>query len=364
MFSVVLRKARTLADTVHDFYSEPLASFRGLKQGLAERPSPIVPEVLDRVLAAYRAAKRDQQSAAGEYQPSGEWAALIETKSKLFQDRDSTARVLQSFFRNEHAFFGLNDYALASRLKPRRKWLTRILFVNAMLRDYRVWSQLTDEQLAVIDAPSVGNPFGYCIDGILVTPAVFRHHSMARKAVGLANGAGVLLEIGGGFGNIGMFALRSSPIHYVDLDLPEILLLASYWLCALFPDRSIVLYGEQDRDAVLSHLENYDAVLFPNFCLPRLPNEAADVVLNTRSLSEMSQETIEEYTNQIARVCRSYFLHENSDRAHHSLGHTELPASSFPIKGFRLLNKAISPWGAGGGRYREFLYQKLEPGKI
>lgn len=86
-----------------------------------------------------------------------------------------------------------------------------------------------------------------------------------------------------------------------------------------------------------------------------------DVFVNTHSLSEMRPETIAEYLGQIARTCRRYFLHENSDKPYHTLGHTEIPASSFSIEGFRLLNKAMSPWKAGGGRYREFLYERITP---
>jgi hypothetical protein len=145
----------------------------------------------------------------------------------------------------------------------------------------------------------------------------------------------------------------------VDIDLPEILLLASYWLCSTQPGRKIALYGEQDPKWVLDNMENYDAILFPNFCLPLLPKDSVDVFVNTHSLSEMRAETVQEYLGQIARTCRRYFLHENSDKAAYTLGHTEIPASSFSLHGFRMLNKALSPWRAGGGRYREFLYERI-----
>ncbi|MFZ0761875.1 MAG: putative sugar O-methyltransferase, partial [Candidatus Sulfotelmatobacter sp.] len=201
--------------------------------------------------------------------------------------------------------------------------------------------------------------FGYFIDGTLAVPATFRHHYMAEKAVALMGGKGVLTEIGGGWGDVGFFALKFPGVVYVDVDLPEVLLLASYWLCSTLPDRKIVLYGEQDARTVLANMEEYDAILFPNFCLPLLPKDSTDVFVNARSLSEMRLETIQEYLGQMARICRGYFLHENSDRPQAQLGHTEIPASSFPIECFRLLSKCMSPWKAGGGRYREFLYERI-----
>jgi putative sugar O-methyltransferase len=358
MISKLVRKARTVIETFHDFYREPLASFQSLEKGLEDRGQPVPLELVSRVLDAYEAAKRDQKSAGAQYQANGEWTTLIEAKLKAFRDRGTMGEVLGSFFRNEDAFVGLCDYATPPYLKSRRKLMTRVLFVNSMLYDYRVWSELTGKKIEAIRTPCAGNPFGYVIDGTLAVPANFRHHYVAEKAVSLIGGRGVLAEIGGGWGDVGYFALTFPGVRYVDIDLPEILLLASYWLCSTLPDRKIVLYGEQDSKTVLTNMEKYDAILFPNFCLPMLPKNSADVFVNTHSLSEMRPETIREYLGQIGRISPRYFLHENSDKAYHTLGHTEIPASSFSIEGFRLLNKAMSPWKAGGGRYREFLYER------
>ena len=358
MISKLGRKARTVTDTFHDFYREPLASFQALEKGLEDRRQPVSPELVSRVLSAYEAAKRDQRSAGAENQANGEWTTLIEAKLRAFRDQGSMGEVLGSFFRHEDAFIGLSDYATPPYLKSRRNLMIRTLFVNSMLHDYRVWTDLTGKKIEAVRTPWAGNPFGYFIDGTLAVPATFRHHYIAEKAVALMNSKGVLAEIGGGWGDVGFFALRFPGVHYVDIDLPEILLLASYWLCSILPDRKIVLYGEQDSKTVLANIEEYDAILFPNFCLPLMPKDSADVFVNTHSLSEMRPETIQEYLGQIARTCRGYFLHENSDRPYHTLGHTEIPASSSSMEGFRLLSKAMSPWKAGGGRYREFLYER------
>jgi hypothetical protein len=89
LISTLLRKVRTLTDTFHDFYREPLASFRALDKGLQDRRQPVSPDLVSRVLTAYEAAKRDQQSASAEYQVNGEWITLIEAKLKAFRDRGS-----------------------------------------------------------------------------------------------------------------------------------------------------------------------------------------------------------------------------------------------------------------------------------
>lgn len=217
-----------------------------MERGLEDRRQRVPQEVVERVLTAYEAAKRDQQYAGTEYQANGEWTTLIETKLKAFRDRGSMAEVLESFFRHEDAFFGLYDYATPAYLRTHRHLMTRMVFVNSMLHDYRVWTQLTGKNIESIRAPWVGNPFGYFIDGTLAVPATFRHHYMAEKAVALMGGQGVLAEIGGGWGDVGYFALKFPGVHYLDIELPETLLLASYWLCSILPECKLALYGEQD----------------------------------------------------------------------------------------------------------------------
>jgi len=349
MLPTVVRKARTLLDAINDFQRDPLACFEALDRGLQNRSCPAKPEVLGRVVAAYKAAKRDQQLAGPEHQANGQWSMIIERKLRTF-DPDSLSVVLSNFFRND-AFEGLADYATIQDLGSR---MNRIHFINNMLHDYRTWCELVAKDVAALQTPWVGNPFGYFIDGTLAVPGCFRHHYMAEKAVSLLRGSGVLAEIGCGYGELGYYALLSPGVHYVDFDLPEVLLVASYWLCNAMPQKQIVLFGEADIKSVLTNLGRYDAVLFPNFCLRELPSDSVDVFLNTRSLSEMASETIDEYLRQIARCCRYYFLHENSDKPLERPGHTEVVASSFSIPGFRMLSKTLSPWKAGGGRYREF----------
>ena len=353
MIPTLARKFRTLVDTWGDFWGEPLASFQALDKGLEDRRHPVSPELLNRVVTAYQAAKHDQQSAAAVYQANGEWAPVIEEKVKAFESREFS-EVLETFFRND-VFEGLCDYAAPAQLNGA---MSRALFVNHMLHDYRVWRELTGQNVKVLQAPWAGNPFGYFVDDTLTIPGSFRHHYMAGKAVSLIGGDGVLAEIGGGYGELGYFVLRSPGVHYLDFDLPEVLLIASYWLCSAMPAGRIALYGENDPRTVLNNIESYDAILFPNFSLPWLPGDSVDVFLNTRSLSEMEAPTIGEYLTQITRTCRKYLLHENSDKAIYRWEHQEVPASSFPVDGFRLLSKTLSPWKAGAGRYREYLYER------
>jgi hypothetical protein len=49
--------------------------------------------------------------------------------------------------------------------------------------------------------------------------------------------------------------------------------------------------------------------------LPHVESSSADLIVNVRSLSEMPRETIAEYIQQIDRIGRLWFFHENIYRA-------------------------------------------------
>jgi hypothetical protein len=357
MMSMLIRKASTLLNVVDDFNRDPLASFANLDEGLKDRCVPIHRSVLERVVESYRAAKRDQQTAGDGHMPNGEWTTLIQDKDSAFAG-DNMGTLLENFFRDDRTSSGLCEYAPWSKLTQSRQFMMRMGFINAMLHDFKTWQTLTGEGMEAAQTLTVGNSWGYVIEGKLAAPACFRHHLMTKRALHLMGGKGVLAELGGGWGDVAFFALKSPGVHYLDFDLPEVLLLASYWLCSGLPNKKIALYGEADSKQVLRNIADYDAVLFPHFCFQDLPDRSADVFLNARSLSEMDSQTIENYLGHISRTCKSYFLHDNSDVPHRQLGHTEVPASSFQIADFALLNKGLSPWKSGGGRYREFLYER------
>jgi hypothetical protein len=215
-----------------------------------------------------------------------------------------------------------------------------------------------------LSAPRTGNPWGLGFGDVVLLPTTASHYYCSQRILGLAGdtSAPLIAEIGGGFGGMAYFLLKDrSDLVWIDFDLPEVLLVASYYLMCAFPERKFLLYGETDDYSVAS-LKRFDAVFLPNFMLPCLDDNSVDVFSNTRSFSEMDRPTIDENLKHVIRSTRQYFYHENSDRAlpKGRSGFTEIEAFTFPIprEMMRMLHKGMSPWGGGGGRYKEFLYQK------
>jgi len=315
------------------------------------------------------------------------WDVIINEKRDFYApikkgDISSASVVLANFFKTS-AIGGLwegGDYT--SLMKS---FKAKLLFINATLRTYDFWRVLTNESLDIINIPdgghpfankrvltnesldivnlpNVGNPFGYKIDRNIVSTAQFKLHYHSQQTYNLIRDVGVkpvVAEIGGGFGGIAYYLFKIGfNGTYLGFDIPETLILEEYFLLKTFPDKKILIYNGQEC-VTLDDINNYDIILMPNFMLKKIPDLCVDIVVNTRSFSEMPIETIEEYMLQINRICRKYIYHDNSNYKSHR---NEIPAYEFPIPScFRLLTKVKSLWYDGltaQNRFVEYLYER------
>ena len=345
--------------------------------GLADRRNPESDPaqeraIVRRVWASYRKMKAAQKTAPAPYQPGHKWAPEIRKRRgeyiEALRSRDLVAltKLLRNFYRNSGSF-SLLKYASFQQLTQPSSAQERILssFYQSIRADLETWKEYAEDrdpgQLAV---PLVGNPYGCVLDGQLITPAACPHNYYFQRARALLAGdpESVVAEIGAGFGGIAYFLLRSGMnLHYVEFDLPEVLIVAEYFLLTALPEKRFLLFGEDpSNDLSMDVIRQYDGILMPNFQLPRLPDVSVDLFINTHSLSEMDYATVEEYMSQITRACKKYFFHENSDwQAEIGYGKTEVTSSEFPIpkNQFTRIYKLDAIWNEP--RYREYLYRRI-----
>ncbi|MGH8968574.1 MAG: putative sugar O-methyltransferase [Actinomycetes bacterium] len=133
---------------------------------------------------------------------------------------------------------------------------------------------------------------------LLCMAALSRHVDRPPRSV---------LEIGGGFGVLGEILMRRSPdVRYVDLDIPPLMTVASYYLRELFGDR-IDVYDDDwsgrvgpDRSAVLPawRIEDVDGPF--------------DVFMNAFSFQEMEPHVVANYVAKVAEKDVSYVVSLNS----------------------------------------------------
>lgn len=355
LFKAVRRLYRAL-QLQQDLSGNPLADLGNLKRGLESNYFNINPEILSRIRTAYLLAKKDQKDAPAEYQVGGEWLPILTRNWNEFNSKNFSEDQLSNLFRNKlslglitHSTY--EDLARASKNKKKE-------FILKLLRDFELWKDLTGcTDSSILESPSIGNPFGYQINETLILPDACRHHYYSSRVCELlrTENAPVVAEIGGGYGGFAHYLLRDEAFKYVNYDIPEILILSSFYLMHAFPNKRFKLYGESD--------EICDIELLPNFMLKNIERNSIDLFFNTASLSEMNLETINEYLKHISRSCRKYFFHINSVESIFGMGaHYEISANDFPIdqESFKLLYRHKELFGGGGDRYQEFLYERIK----
>lgn len=337
---------------------------RGLSDQGLEVDSKLVSEAVKRICASYRVMKAKQATVAAPYQPGGEWADYIAERSELYQDLlgnniDSSARVFANFWRNSLGLI-VKEYAPYQMLKDGDPNAVE-RFTQNVLRNYLIWKDIYGHPDEVLEIPKTGNAWGILINDRLVAPKATRFHAHASAIGELVSGVEhpTIVEIGGGYGGVAHYVLRDNPkARYVDLDLPETLVIAAFYLLTTLPDRKFYLYGEGD---VPWDDQSFSGLLLPNFAMPDAPDNLADLLFNSFSLSEVPRLTLEEYLSQVSRITRRFFLHNNMDRKGvFNRGFERIPASEYPIKSedFRCLYRAFDLFHGHSGDYREYLYEK------
>ncbi|MDX1929816.1 MAG: putative sugar O-methyltransferase [Pirellulaceae bacterium] len=340
-----------------------------LKSGLRPRPFEISDnahrEIFDRVSSFYRACKAAQVGQPDVYQPGGEWKAYLVERQEFYDglSKLSTAAEweLRNFWRGKLGPI-VKEYATFEQLESADETRTKH-FCKNVFRNYRTWYSLLGQSVEVLRVPNVGNPWGLYVDQELVVPKATRFHTLATQCIAAVSRISrpTILELGAGYGGMAYYLLRDlDDCCYIDLDLPETLAIAAYYLLVTHSERSIFLYGEQDLSKFDS--SEFDIALLPNFVMPNLPSMSADYAVNTFSLSEVGREPLKEYLDQIARICRGKFYHNNMDkRGVVNRGYERVPASEYPMdwSRFRRLHIGFDIFHGHEGDYREYLLERV-----
>ena len=186
-----------------------------------------------------------------------------------------------------------------------------------------------------------------------------RHDYFANKIINLIgkNHKKKFLEIGGGYGGL-IFQLikRNFKGTIINVDIPETLVI-SYYFLKKFSKRKVFIC---DLENNIKFAPNCIYLCTPEYFLKS--KLRIDLISNFHSFSEMSKIDLYKYINKINKMDLSYFLHQNSNVLLYpnSKRHIEILSDNFPIdlKKFKLIDKHISLWVSGSGRYREYLYKK------
>jgi SAM-dependent methyltransferase len=152
---------------------------------------------------------------------------------------------------------------------------------------------------------------GWLVDDAIVTQdtavywerlkLLYRAGMLDREASSCLKSGSRILEIGAGYGALAYYIQRAVPgVRYTVLDIPESLIYSAIYLSVLNPD------------AATTFLPNYE---FPRLVQDR---EHFDLVINTLSMTEMSEQQVRTYCEGIKKLIGSsgVFFEQNQDGRH------------------------------------------------
>lgn len=327
---------------------------------------PMVKELL----AAYNRGVKDMNAAPEPFRPGKNWANLLAKTRPDFYDAvknddvQGLTLMLNHFLRNSLCS-GISGGLAA--LKQEKEHVNDL--VESLAFNFKTWLYSRHSRqpvdLGELALPQVGNPYGIKVDGHLINADCFRHFYRAQWFDLLLTQIHrpVVAEIGGGFGLFAYYWLKQKGKPcYINFDLPENLLISSYYLSMLFPEKEILLYYGNEMPLSPGVFQEFDIIMMPNYMVTKLIPQSVDLFLNTVSFSEMDYPAIEAYIKEISRSCRYYYYHKNLAQAPN--GYLGFPAELFPQPGqFELVLKTPSRWSNWGitsarHSYIEYLYKR------
>ena len=136
---------------------------------------------------------------------------------------------------------------------------------------------------------------------MLAMAALSRHIDAPPKSV---------LEIGGGAGHLGEFLMTRDPeLRYVDVDIPPLVTVATYYLTELFGDARVLSYDESV--APTGSIDVPRSGVLPNWRIGDISGPF-DVAVNCYSFQEMEPDVVENYAEHISNLDAEYVVSCNS----------------------------------------------------
>ena len=327
-------------------------------------------EIVEAVFNAYKEAKQFDINQAALHVGENWYEFLKRTRPVFYEvikehDLVKLGLLLENFYRNE----------MSTGILGGEEGFKIFINANNYIANFRnifnTWkNSVNDYDFKKVACPEVGNPYGVLLDGYIVHPNNFLNHYRASFTQNLLSDTNknTIVEIGGGYGGYAYsLFINGFDGTYVNFDLPENLMVSSYFLKLLFPDKRILCYNQQIESIDNTLLSNYDIILMPHYMVETMPNKSSDLCINTISFSEMDYENIQYYVANFSRIAKKYIYHENMLDG--GAGYKFFSESTFPeFCGFKKIFSIPSRWSwfnlnSSMHHHGEFLFERIEQEK-
>ena len=196
--------------------------------------------------------------------------------------------------------------------------------------------------------PDIGGPSVIQMAGQPVAPDVLRHAYVAWRVRQLMDPSAPVLEIGGGYGMLGLLAHRAGMQNWTILDLPFVgCIQMAYLMRALGPDN--VASTEEETTAPMTIAKPED--------IQKVPDNGLGMVVNCDSLPEMGRETALSYLKEIHRVSPRFLsINQEAGRPFQNVPQSVVKDLIKEVGGFRRIYR-FRYWMEQG--YTEELYERV-----
>ena len=166
-----------------------------------------------------------------------------------------------------------------------------------------------------------------------------------------------IIEIGGGYGTLGEIFLKLyNNAFYVDIDLPPLSAVATYYLSEVFGEDAIISY-DKTRDLETININEisrkYKVMILCPWQLPKLLGDF-DLFANFISFQEMEPEIVYNYINQITRLNPKHVILRNLREGKEKKGQNRVAGVLKPMllddmitafKNYKLIAKDVLSFG-------------------
>lgn len=255
---------------------------------------------------------------SGKFKDSDWWKKCREEFKDLFFNENKINKNALENFRNDVVTSAeiLNDQNFLKKKNGERiNKIKASLLINLY---HKLSEQISLEVLRLTSDSKVGENSCLSYRGQRINQRVLRYAYYTSQILNNTDlkddQKNLFLDIGGGYG--GLTRLLKNVYQkssFVIIELPELCMLSVYFLKRNFADKKIgTLLDFKDKNKIFyDDLKHFDFVILPQNFMEKFDGEIFDLIINTTSLGEMTDEMQNYYLKHIERVSKSYFYSVN-----------------------------------------------------
>ena len=260
----------------------------------------------------YKKMKSDQQNINKIFKPSLLWSNHIK-RDFILLNESMKKNELNKFlfflqnFGNQKYDLGIFDHF--SRFYSKNFFLKRFLRDELYRGQINYWKYFNKKKnFKDLNLPKFGNLHGALIEDNFITFGAPWSQIYAEIIKNYFEGEkrNTIAELGAGYGNLSYYYLKNEDnCCLIDLDLPEVLVLAAYYLIKSFPEKKYFLYGQKSFSKDL--VSKYDLIFLPNWEIDKIQDDSIDIFINKNSLGEIDPDSAKNYISNIHRTSKYFF---------------------------------------------------------